>query len=160
MPIGTGKCVPPGAASPCSASSWNITGMPRRVCSTTHFWIALTKVTVSRAVRRLPSPRSLPSIGRVIWPMPSLSTVAAFDGSNSPCALTIAFFCCQRAQVCATFSSTVMRPTRSAMRCSMGSDASLYGAGCWAATTPHAAAASARETSAVDRACRRIGMTA
>jgi hypothetical protein len=35
--IGTGNIVAFGATSPCSASSWNITGMPRRVFSFTHF---------------------------------------------------------------------------------------------------------------------------
>ena len=119
------------AARPWSASSWNMTGMPSRVCSMTQRWIALTSSTVSRGVRRFP-PRSTPSLGRVIWPMPCWSTDPAFAGSNAPFASTSCRFCCQTASVCATFSSSVMRDSRSATRRSIGSEASLYAGGCCA----------------------------
>ena len=99
--------------------------MASLVCSMTHRWIAFTSSTVSRGVRRFP-PRSTPSLGRVIWPIPYWRTDPAFAGSNAPLASTSWRFCCQTASVCATFSSSVMRDSRSATRRSTGSEASLY----------------------------------
>jgi hypothetical protein len=97
--------------------------MPRRVCSTTHFWIALANSTVSFGERRFP--RSMPSLTRVICPMPFCSTGAAFEASKLPLVSTSIRFCCQTASVCAICSSSVMRESRSATRVSTGSDASL-----------------------------------
>ena len=51
--IGTGNDVPRGATRPCSASSWNITGMPSRVFSMTHFCRALmNSACFARRARR------------------------------------------------------------------------------------------------------------
>ena len=104
--------------------------MPSRVCSITHCWIALTNSTVSRGDAPL-LPRSMPSLTRVIWPMPFCRIGAAFDGSKLPLGVHQLRFCCHTASVCATFSSSVIRDSRSATRASTGSDASLYGGCDW-----------------------------
>jgi hypothetical protein len=43
-----GKLVAPGPTRPCRASSCKIAGIPRRVCSTRNFWMALASSVASR----------------------------------------------------------------------------------------------------------------
>ena len=84
-PSGTGKCVACGATKPCSASSWNITGIPSRVFSSTHFWTALVNSACLRAPRTW-GPASVPpiSLGRASCPMPWPSSAGAPAGTNVP----------------------------------------------------------------------------
>ena len=78
-----GKLVASGPCSPCSASSWKITGMPSRVCSFTHRWIALVNSASARA--------PWPSLGRSIRPIPTRNHSGARVGSKRPWASVI---CC------------------------------------------------------------------
>ena len=64
--IGCGKLVPSTAACPCRHSSWNITGIPRRLFSRKNFWMALVSTAISRAFFPLPA-----SLGRPTWPKPA-----------------------------------------------------------------------------------------
>ena len=74
--IACGKLVASGPISPCSASSWKITGMPRRVFSFTHFWMALVNSAWARA--------PWPSLGRSIRPMPDLEPLRRPGGVELP----------------------------------------------------------------------------
>ncbi len=120
-----GKCVPFGAARPCSASSWVITGMPRRVFSLTQRCTSFRKVALSRGPR-VTGPWGdvgFTSLGREIWPMPWGIASFAFSGTKVPFASAIGSLL-QKADTCAIFSSSVMRPSRSFTRSSTGSEAS------------------------------------
>src|SRR5450432_1332697 len=125
-PIACGKLVPPGATKPCSDSSCNSAGIPRRVFSIKNFWMALAKAIAPRASWR--------SLGRVISPMPSDISFLARDGDSS-CVLgsSIAFLSQLTLPSCATFSPSVIWPSRSAIRLSTGSFGSRYGAAALAA---------------------------
>src|SRR5580692_6167934 len=83
------------------------------------------------------------SLGREISPMPFFSKVAALSGRKLPLSSTKSILGSEKNDLfshapssCATFSSSVMRDSRSATRCSTGSFASRYGgvASCAVAT--------------------------
>jgi hypothetical protein len=85
-PIGIGKCVPFGAARPCSASSWNMTGIPRRVDSA-YFCTAFTNSACwrgSRVVGGPSGPGPVDSEGRAICPRPCGITAFAFSAEKVP----------------------------------------------------------------------------
>ena len=90
-PIGIGKCVPFGAARPWSASSWVITGMPRRVLLFTQLCRSFRNVG---ALARTPRDRPLgdvgfTSLGREIWPIPWGIASLACSGTKRPSASAI-----------------------------------------------------------------------
>jgi hypothetical protein len=88
--------------------------------------MSFTSATVSSMLRKLVSRiRSVPevSLGRPIWPMPAASTVAAFSGAKLPSAPNSARFPVQMQRICAAFSSSVMRESRSWTRAAMGARA-------------------------------------
>src|ERR1700759_617419 len=84
------------------------------------------------------------SLGREISPRPFFSSVAAWSGRKLPLSSTKSWFGSEKNDLfshapssCATFSSSVMRESRSATRCSAGRLASRYAAAvceddCWA----------------------------
>ena len=121
--IGCGKLVPSTAAWPCRHSSWNITGIPSRPFSRKNFWIALVSSAIWRAFLPLPA-----SLGRPTWPSPrrSLNAFLAFASSKSPSASTSVFgFFCQMHSICAAFSWSVIRESRSLTRRAEGTLESL-----------------------------------
>ncbi len=104
------------ARSPCSVSSWSSAGIPRRVCSTRNRWIALP-AAAAPAVSRFVAPAT-----RLTWPIPFARRVRRRSGSSSVSLRNSSND--QREPTWASFSSSVMRASRSATRSSIESSGS------------------------------------
>src|ERR1700733_15719140 len=104
-------------------------GIPRRVCVTVYFCRAFT----SRIVPRMSRPGTtrgeegpVASEGRANWPIPFGYLAAILAGSSSSFASKISDLASQMLNIDATFSSSVMRVSKSSPRASTGAPGSLY----------------------------------
>jgi hypothetical protein len=95
--------------------------MPSREFSMKNFWMALVSSAVARGDKPLPVFAGLlpASLGRPTCPIPwpSLNATLAFAKSKLPSASTsLVGFSCQTHIICAAFSSSVMRASKSFTR--------------------------------------------
>jgi hypothetical protein len=110
-------------------------GIPSRVCSTAQCCAALTNSAVWRASRFTVSPEApaapfdcvtpRKSEGRAKPPMPFGKFFEASSGEKVPFGVCSFAFCSQTVSSCATFSSRVIRASRSSTRFSTGWRGSL-----------------------------------
>ena len=111
-PIDCWNDVAPRASRPWRVSSWSSAGMPSRVSSTRKRWISLPSSAASRASRFV-APAT-----RLTWPNPFARRVRTRSGSSSVSLRNSSND--QREPSWASFSSSVIRASRSATRASIG----------------------------------------
>ncbi len=123
---GVGKMVACQAVKPVRHSSWARAGMPNRLAAATFFWKA--------ARARAPSVGSTGAVpkGRVSWPRPwgsrpSRSTASETSCWNGATSSPSASEPGQMLESWASFSSSVIRDSRSAARSSAGREVSCQG---------------------------------
>ena len=111
-PIDCWNEVAPRASRPWSASSWRMAGIPSRVSSTRKRWIALP-ASAAPAASRFVAPAT-----RLTCPIPPASRARTRSGSRSVSLLNSSNDHSDPSW--ASFSSSVIRASRSATRASIG----------------------------------------
>ena len=116
-PIACGNCVASRAQNPATASSWITAGMPSRVCSIRNRWIWLC--SSASPAGRSPVDAAI----RVTCPVPDdMSSVAASSEKDVAPSAPGRTSCVDHTHPSwASFSASVMRPSRSSMRSSIDS---------------------------------------